>query len=106
MDQSVCLISQRMFGVLLLLAAGVTAFVPSAPRPLLTKPAAVRAASMEAARTAAGFVSKGLGAEGTKAVTPAASKRRTPNIRWLMRHTDWSMQPDGRWRLFLLCRTS
>ena len=37
-----------MFGVLLLLAAGVTAFVPSAPRPLLTKPAAVRAASMEA----------------------------------------------------------
>jgi len=35
---------------------------------------------MKAARTAAGFVSKGLGAEGTKAVTPAASKRRTPNI--------------------------
>ncbi|EOD27975.1 hypothetical protein EMIHUDRAFT_457076 [Emiliania huxleyi CCMP1516] len=35
-----------MFGVLLLLAAGVTAFVPSAPGPLLTKPAAVRAASM------------------------------------------------------------
>ena len=36
---------------------------------------------------AAGFVSKGLGVEGTKAVTPAASKRRTrPNI--LMRADD------------------